>query len=266
MVTGAGGFIGTQLVRAIRGLGGEAIEVDRDPDLHTLVERHQPQYVYHLAASVVSREDPSLILPMLDNDLRFAVCLLNALCGSSCLRVIQAGTSLETNDPRAPASPYALTKACARLYATYYTRHAGLPVVHARLDMIYGPGQPEHRLIPYLIRTLSGGETPELRTPDHRFGCVYIDDAVRALIECAVADGLAGSTVDIAAAGRVSVRELAILVEDALLGAQPRIPAALARPEPEPSTHGWNWRPEVSLFEGIRMTVAGRKRAKESVA
>jgi nucleoside-diphosphate-sugar epimerase len=228
-----------------------------------MVENHRPELVFHLAAAVSAREDLDLVLPMLRANLNGSVHLLKALYGTVCQRVVQAGTYEEGRDGEVPGSPYGVAKACARLYANFFAQHHGLQVVHARLDLTYGPHQPEHRLIAYLIRTVLAGQTPALKTPQRRYGYLYLDDAVAALIECATTPGLGGCTVDVTGDERISVADVALLLEETIrsTGAPAVWPAP--REAGTPADPRWTWRPQVSLVEGLKRTLDYYQREKE---
>jgi nucleoside-diphosphate-sugar epimerase len=82
----------------------------------------------------------------------------------------------------------------------------GLPVVMVRPFMTYGPGQDEHKLIPYVILSLLKGEAPRLSSGEQQFDWIYVDDVTDGFVAAAQADNTESHTVDLGSGRLVSVR------------------------------------------------------------
>lgn len=286
LVTGASGFIGERLCRRAVEQGAIVHAVSRRPhagdsegvsweraDLadygatHALFRRVRPDVVLHLASEVGGARDRSLVLPMLHANLVAAVNVMHASAEVQCNRVVLAG-SMEEPDlsdlDAVPQSPYAAAKWAALGYAQMFHALYGLPVVHLRIFMVYGPGQRDLRkLVPYVTLSLLRGRAPELTSGKREVDWIYVDDVVDAFLTAAVARGVDGSSIDIGSGDLVTGRELvarlcALVGSDVepIFGAHPDRPLERIRAaDPASAASIMGWRPRVSLDEGLRRTV-----------
>jgi nucleoside-diphosphate-sugar epimerase len=135
------------------------------------------------------------------------------------------GFAFDETMPLAPSNAYERSKALAESYAREFAL-AGLPVVIARPEFVYGPGD---RHVLGLFRAIQRGIF--FYVGDGRNHChpTYIDDAVDGLLAC-LRRGQPGQVYQIAGPRSVSFRELAETIA-AGLGAPPprlRLPKVLA--------------------------------------
>jgi nucleoside-diphosphate-sugar epimerase len=162
-----------------------------------------------------------------------------------------------------PCSPYAAAKWAGAAYASMFHEVFGLPVVVVRPFMVYGPGQPAGKVIPYIIRSFLEGERPKIGPGSQGVDWIYIDDVVRGLLEAATAKGVEGRTLELGS-GRavplsVVVDEIAALVPTARrpeFGTVSRPLEQLKVADAEATWRMLGWRAEVSIREGLRRTVA----------
>ncbi|MFI6506305.1 NAD-dependent epimerase/dehydratase family protein [Streptosporangium sp. NPDC050855] len=291
LVTGAGGFIGTHLVRRLGGLGARVHAVGRrvregsehgetwhvadvaDADaVGGLVRSVRPDVVLHLASEVAGARDPKLVLPMLHSNLTGVVNLLTAVAGTPA-RVVLAG-SLEELRPdegeRAPSSPYAASKWAAGGYARMFHHLWDVQVSTLRIGMVYGPGpQDVRKLVPYVTLSLLRGREPELGSGTRELDWVHVDDVVDAFLAAGATPEAAGRTFDIGSGEGTSIRDTVDLLVRIVGGvgvggeARPRYGALGDRPldsariaDLTATTEILGWRPVVGLEEGLRRTVA----------
>ena len=122
-------------------------------------------------------------------------------------------------------SPYQLSKMFGEFYFNYYFRQYGLPVVKARFQNVYGPGEVlgagEWRGTPatvwrnvtptFVYRALKGMpltvENGGIATRDF----IYVDDIVNGLILCAL-NGEPGDVYNLASGVETSILELANMI------------------------------------------------------
>lgn len=289
LVTGASGFIGSHLRRRLADLGAEVHAVSRyeappsaaageiwlqadvaDFDsCRALVTEARPDFVFHLASHVAGSRDRSLVEPTFRGNLQTTVALLNALAASPCRRLVLAGSMEEPGDDdpaAAPSSPYAAAKWAASGYARMFWALYQLPVVRARVFMVYGPDQKDLRkLVPYVSLSLLNGEAPRLTAGTRPVDWIYVDDVVAGLIALAVTPSLEGESLDLGSGRQATVREVVeSLHRIAGDGAPAPIFGELAdRPleqtpiaDPETTRRRTGWRPEVELDEGLARTFA----------
>lgn len=266
-VTGATGFLGSSLRDRLNDLGCEVMGLSRSgaaglacdltdgEAVRVLVERYRPETVFHLAGLVTARQEPGLAQEMFDQNERATVNLLSAVSRTGCRRFVLAGSVEEDS----ASSPYGVAKRGAYLWARYFHEQAGLPMVHCRLHLGYGPGQEKTKLIPYLIGSLLAGESPEISSAERQCRFVFVDDVSEAFLLAASAPGLEGKTVNVGAE-LTTVGALAQLLEGICgTGGTVRYGAPRREREAPPAEWTdpveWGWRPATGLEAGLRKTV-----------
>lgn len=283
LITGAAGFIGTRLVERWRRDGAEVHAVSRysrEPvdgvlwhradlssgdDAEQVVAAARPTLIYHLASAVTGSRDITTVRSTFRDNLQTSVNLLLAAAPVGC-RVVLAG-SLEEPDSvdEPPCSPYAAAKAASSAYARMFHALYEVPVVTARLFMVYGPGQRDVRkLVPYVTLALLRNRAPQLSTGRRLVDWIYVDDAVEGLVALGSRPGVEGQHIDLGSGRLVSIRS----VVELLVRAVPEAPAPVFAALPErpleverradlrATRHALDWAPQVTLEEGLARTVA----------
>jgi len=286
LVTGANGFIGSHLCRALAAAGAQVHAVSRspkrgDPTTHwwqgNLAEfapaehifaQTRPDYIFHLAGIAAGSRDMSLVLPTLESNLLSTVNMLVLSKRYGCSRFILPGSMEEPDALDAgaiPSSPYAASKWAATMYTKMFQTLYEVPTVILRIFMVYGPSRQDlNKLIPHVILALLRGEVPSLGSGQRRIDWVYIRDVTEALLKAAVAEGVVGRTLDIGSGRAISVRELVAelvdIVDPALqvnFGGLPDRVLEQERVADTDQTLKWmHWEPRTSLREGLVETVA----------
>jgi UDP-glucose 4-epimerase len=260
------------LSRRPRGDAGEVRwecgDLTDDAVARDLVRRVRPDVVLHLASEVSGGRELALVLPMLRANLLAAVNVMVACAEVGCSRVVLAGSMEEPDlgDPDAVAqSPYAVAKWGALAYARHLHALHGLPLVHLRVFMVYGPGQLDLRkLVPYVTVSLLRGEAPKLTSGARAVDWIYVDDVVDAFLRAAVAPGAEGRSLDVGSGELVTARALAVRLSEVVGGeVEPAFGAIADRrlervraADPTAAVEAMGWRPQTPLEEGLARTVA----------
>jgi len=286
LVTGASGFIGPHLCRALDATAAEVHAVSRRAisisdkrfrwwqcDLsdmtavRNLVDTIRPDLIFHLAAHNVGGRGLELVLPTLHSNITTTVNLLTVATEIGCCRIVVAGTMEEpisSGPDVVPSSPYAAGKWASSAYARMFNRLYQTPVVITRIFMTYGPGEPNvNKIIPYVINSLLRKEPPKLSSGAREVDWIYVDDVVNGLIASAEAPSIEGRTIDLGSGTLVSIRRVVETLCD-IIGAnvQPLFGSIPDRPmeqvliaDTENTFSNIGWKPEISLEQGLTNTV-----------
>jgi len=287
-VTGATGFIGSHLVAALARRGARITatsrqRVDRndsrvtwvqvDPaDLDHLkraIDIARPEIVFHLSSLADGRRDLSLVASTVTAELLSTVNVLTAAteCGVTRLLLTNSFEAPELGEP--PLSPYAAAKGASHLYARLFHTTYATAVVEARIFMVYGPGQPERKLLPFVMKALLAGTSPRIDSPGRALDWIYIDDVVEGLLRLAVAPGLEGQSVDLGTGELTSIRDtVATLCELLRTTTAPefaidpiRAQERVARADVAAIRRTLMWQPRISLREGLTHWLADYQRS-----
>jgi UDP-glucose 4-epimerase len=296
LVTGASGFVGSHLCQQLIHLGAEVYAVSRQPsppklpalltsspsdlasaiqwqqgdlsDLNTtrqILKTVQPDTIFHLASFVSGSRQLDAVLPMLHSNLVSTVNLLSVAAEIGCQRFITAGSLEEPDNTSAvPCSPYAAAKWASSGYAQMFYALYQVPVVIARLFMIYGPGQPDTRkLIPYVILSLLRGETPQLSSGERPVDWIYVSDVVEGLLKAASHPNLAGQIIELGSGYLVTTRAVVEQMYQLLapgltpvFGTLPDRPMERVQVANVAQTQTqMDWQPKTPLIQGLSQTI-----------
>lgn len=212
-VTGAGGFIGANLVRRLIAEGHEVCAVARPggsvarvpasevrlawADLHDraalagVLREFRPEVVYHLASTVWDgRTEPAAH----ERTIVGGMANLLAACEEACPRRLVAagssaeygaGTALDEDTPCRPETALGRAKLEACRLAMEGAARLGLECVWLRLFTPYGPFEAPGRLVPSAIRAALGREQLRLHSPRQERDFVAVADTVEAMARAA---------------------------------------------------------------------------------
>jgi UDP-glucose 4-epimerase len=241
LVTGAGGFVGANLVSALADGGHdvvawvhpggetwrldelgataqvEAVELLDGEAIEAGVERARPDWIFHLAAhgAYSWQRDPERIM---QTNLVSTVRLLAACRERGFEAFVHAGSSSEygfqdhapaETDLPEPNSDYAVMKAAATLHCRFVAQREDLHIVTLRLYSVYGPWEEPGRLMPTLVARGFEGELPPLVSPDTPRDFVSVRDADRAFLTAAERTDIErGSVFNIGSGRQTTLREV----------------------------------------------------------
>ena len=284
LLTGATGFIGAHVARALVARGAEVHGLtlpgasrDRLAEVASQLEMREgdladrtwvrdtvtsiaPEATIHLAwfaePGTYLRATPENLA-----SLRGGINLLEALAeGGTCRRVVLAGTCLENLTGPGPTIYAAAKAAQHRLDLGFADR--SMPAACAHIHYLYGPWEDERRVIPTVIRSLLRGERIDVTSGTQSRDYMHVSDVAEAL--CRVLDSDLESRTDICTGTPARLRD--VFDEIARATGRPELLRIGALADSE--SIGWptsgdptallttGWRPRYNLREGIQETTA----------
>jgi CDP-glucose 4,6-dehydratase len=233
LVTGARGFVGAWLAKALLDAGARVVSLDkRRPDrpvstlrllglesevedcdgdlndgarLERLLAEHRVDTVFHLAAETIVSAVQGSPARGFETNVRGTWTVLEACRRAEVPRVVVASSDkaygaherLPYREDFAlrPTAPYEASKAAADLIARSYWPSYGLPVAVTRFANVYGGGDLNFsRLVPEAISAVLDGRAPVLRSDGSpERDFLYVEDAAAAYL--AIVSGLDGDGV-----------------------------------------------------------------------
>jgi UDP-glucose 4-epimerase len=254
VVTGGAGFVGSNLVRRLVGLGEEVRAIDDVSsgyranlaglgegltfyeesilDLKLLRRAFEgADVVLHQAALASVPE--SVEDPVGCNSVNVEGTLNVLLAARDCgvKRVVFASTcALYGDDPQipkredmppAPKSPYAVSKLAGEQYCRVFGETFGLETVCLRYFNVYGPHQDPHSsyaaAVPVFIYCLMQGRRPRVfGDGEQSRDFVFVEDVVEANLQAARAPGAAGAILNIGSGRQTTINDVLRALQEAM--------------------------------------------------
>jgi len=254
LVTGAAGFVGANLARALLEQGARVHGLVRPttglwrleeilPDLtlhkanvadgaalRELVRKIEPEIVFHLAAERGDSTHEGR-RAVVETSVLGTFLLLEAMAESGRGRMVFLGSSMEYGASEhaleesacpSPGTLFGAAKAGATVLCQQFARGALCQVVILRVFMAYGAWDKPDRLIPAAVRAALNGAEIALTEGGYRRDWVYIEDVVGACVLAARADGASGEIINIGS-GRQWANEEIVAAIGSIVGEPVRV-------------------------------------------
>ncbi len=247
----------------------------RSKRIERVFRKERPLIVVHLAAQMnvrLSTEDPVFdadvnilgTLNLLEHAVKHGVRKVSFASSGGAVygeqEVFPAAESHRTD----PLSPYGISKLAGEKYLTYYTNTTGLRHVVLRFGNVYGPRQePEGEAGVVAIFSklmLEGGQPIINGTGKQTRDFVYVDDVVESLM-VTLKEDIQG-TFNVGTGQEATVNECYRIIKELTNSSCKDLYGAAKKGEQFRSVldvmklrEGFDWDPQVSLPEGLKMTV-----------
>lgn len=239
LLTGATGFIGKNLVKAL-GIEHEVVILtrattnqslvkdnqviisDRDPkQLEKRITAHRFDGVIHLASFYINQHRLEDIEPLVQSNIVFGTHVLELAQKNHVKWFINTGTLFQhfENKLYNPVNLYAATKQAFEIIAKYYYESSDLNFVTLKLNDTYGPGDTRRKIFNLWKKCAESGKELKMSSGNQIMDMLYIDDVVDGflmlvkLISEDQVKSLCGSSFCLPSKQRVSLKELASIFE-----------------------------------------------------
>ncbi len=156
--------------------------------VESIIQTVKPTYVFHLAGYGINAKEQDLDKAIRVNIMGGAH-VVNALDSTSCLKLVNMGTSSEygtkedpLNETLRPASIYGSTKAAATLVMHQLARSKGLNMVTLRPFNIYGEWEEPHKLFCNVMLDILQNKEILLTPCQQERDYVYAGDVAQAML------------------------------------------------------------------------------------
>jgi nucleoside-diphosphate-sugar epimerase len=294
LVTGAAGFVGSELVRRLAAGSNQVTGVDRDSDrlaelarrvpgisiecldigsrdlLPALLGKARPEGLIHLAWYA----NPVDYLTSHANvdSLQMTVGLVDAALQAGCRRLVMGGSCVEyaaqdrllvESDPPDPQTLYGVCKHSAWQISRVLSREAGADLAWARIFHIHGPGEDRRRLLPWAAGQLKLGAAVPLTDGSQVRDHLHVADVASAL--ATILESGTSGLYNVSSGEPVRLRHVLETLGD-LMGARSQLQfGALPRGSSDmmflagdsSRLRSLGWSPKFNLREGLANALEG---------
>ena len=243
LLTGAGGFVGRQVLRALAERGCKIRIVVRQDSQHKIADQAAIESIVTTAdlwaedaawcAQACRDVDTVIHAAWYAESGRYLQSEKNTDCLAGTLRLAQgavaagvrrfvgigscfeydpSGGTLSTKAPLQPETPYARAKVDTYLALTNMLPRQHVEFVWCRLFYLYGEGEDPRRLVPYIRAQLAAGEPAELSAGTQVRDYIDVREAGRMIADAAL--GTAQGPVNICTGTGMTVRQIAEHIAD----------------------------------------------------
>jgi dTDP-glucose 4,6-dehydratase len=153
--------------------------------------------------------------------------------------------------PFNPSTPYAVSRAAGDMMLKAFYNAYNFPVVITRTANIYGPGQPDHRIVTRAIGCKKRGDTLMLDGAGNSIRCfIHVKDACEATY-LAATKGKIGETYHISGWNPLSIRQLVETIGCKWVRAPERLGKDYAYMLDSTKIRKLGWQDKINLIEGL---------------
>lgn len=294
LVTGANGYIGRYCVDFLLAKGFEVHGVSRTVVPEGNIRWHQIDLLNESAEDLLKNLQPDFLLHLawvtehgqfwsaesnhqwLDRSLE----LMKSFYRNGGQRFVSSGSVAEyewnnenCEEGKSAEDPHSLYGQCKKAFTDQLLEHSkslGKSAAVGRVFFLYGPGEPETRLIPSVIRSALKGDAIQCTDGEQVRDFMYVTDVAEALV--ALLDSDVDGRVNIASGNPLKLKDIISQAHHQADSGSPIEFGARPRPEGDPDRLTASTRrlfievgftPKVSLKEGLQKTINAFKESAD---
>jgi len=243
LVTGATGYIGSELIKKLENKGYALIVLTRDTssvnqfldknckvvqfhDYEEILDIFRCENIHgviHLASKVVVEHTPENIDNMIQSNITYGTFLLEACKESNVKWFINTGTFWQNfeNKDYSPVNLYAATKEAFESISQYYTETSDLIFTTLKLNDTFGPNDKRPKIFNLWSKIAQTGEVLNMSSGKQIIDICYIEDVLNAYellinhLKSDYAFQFKNKTFVVKSDERMSLKEMSIVFEKA---------------------------------------------------
>lgn len=202
--------------------------------------------------------------------------LLHLLQKKKIKKFIQIGSSAEYGKLKSPLSetnkcfpntPYSIAKAsCTNILLNLYL-NVKFPATIFRLFQVYGPGQDDNRLLPYLIKSCLKNKKFKTTNGKQYNDFCHVDDVVTAIFKSFNLKNTNGQIINLGSGQPTKILKIILLIKELIGKGKPQIGSLKYKkginmrnfPSIKKAKIMLKWVPKVELIAGIKDTIKSYK-------
>jgi len=295
LVTGGGGFIGSNLVRRLLKEGAEVyvfdiskskniedvleyisfynVDISDFSSVNKVINEILPEKIYHLGGFADPKRSFLDIERIIRINIQGTINLINAMNGKDYDCFIHVGTLEEYgNNPVPftekqipdPMSPYSASKTSAAVFCKMFHKVFGSPTITLRLPVVYGQYQSPKMFIPELIISALLKKDFKMSEGEQSRNFIYVEDIVDGLIKASIKKEAIGEIINLGNEKEYKLKDVVTKVLD-LMG-NPIKPLIGALPYRNKEIMHYycdgakardilGWYPKIDLDTGLKKTI-----------
>lgn len=207
LITGATGYIGSHLVRALQKEGNQVHIIVRQASqldllidikdkiyihrynedvqqLYKIFDQIKPEIIIHLATLFLAQHTSHDIIPLIQSNIILGTQLLEVGSKSNVKYFINVGTSWQNylGQDYNPVNLYSATKEAFEDIAKYYVESTSFRMITLKLIDTYGPFDPRGKVVNLFKKIAESQEVLEMSEGEQQLGLVYIDDVIKSFM------------------------------------------------------------------------------------
>tara|TARA_B110000027_G_C16082643_1_gene284368 strand:+ start:392 stop:1327 length:936 start_codon:yes stop_codon:yes gene_type:complete len=249
LITGAAGFIGTNLVRRLVSLGFRIVCFDMHYSERFLSEfeskvhlyegnlsdkevlaaintKFRLSYVFHLAGSKARTNGMNDFNDTMDNNYFGTLNLLESLTNNNSIKKIilvgtideygELSTDFKESSAETPLSAYGLSKlACTKLGLIFYKQY-NLPITIVRPSIVYGHNQGMEMFIPSVIEALLNNNSFDMTKGEQERDFLHIDDLIDVIMNIKESLNTNGEVFNVGSGSSIKIADIALHIAKVL--------------------------------------------------
>ncbi|MBU4184753.1 MAG: NAD(P)-dependent oxidoreductase [Proteobacteria bacterium] len=289
LITGATGFVGRHVVKALQNYGYRLALFVRNIDgalklknldtefikgdlgnldaVKKSIREFEPEVCIHLAWEGIPDFSAEKLKLNLDNSINFLNFIIKK---TDCKKLIVSGSCFEygktkgackESDNVKTTSFFAWAKQSIYNYASLLCEQSAIDLIWFRIFYVYGPGQRAGSLIPAIINKFNKAERPDIMKPHNKNDFVYVEDVAKAF-QIAATNKIPSGVYNLGSGISTSVYEVCKTAERLITG-QTLMSEQLRKTNNEQEivdfwaniskiSHTLDWSASTSLEEGIK--------------